>query len=126
MNSSRNPPAICVDIGNSAIKFASCTSLTSNEWLATWQTRVSEFASGDGAQFANLTRDSHSWWICSVNNHGLSLLQDWIHRFRPEDNVFQLENSDVQLEIAPHPIDAIGTDRLVAAVGAVEHGTVEH
>ncbi len=111
---------VFVDIGNSAIKFATCESIDS----ATWSQSGSHFHEQliDENTFSFLheaASRNRQWFVCSVNSEACGQLLELLNNHRPDDLVTELDCDCYPFEISPDPASSIGVDRLMAAAGAV-------
>ncbi|HMO14366.1 MAG TPA: type III pantothenate kinase [Pirellulaceae bacterium] len=114
-------PYAVIDIGNSNVKIATSESLESNDFdlilrvdprQENWRDTLLELSN-------QLPRTAMHWICCSVNTRAHQAFQEFFRELRPDDIWLDLTNDDVAFEIVPQPAKNVGTDRLMAAAGAV-------
>ncbi|MDO4550118.1 MAG: type III pantothenate kinase [Planctomycetia bacterium] len=62
--------------------------------------------------------DTFCWWISCVHRPTLARLQEWLQEARPQDKIQILNYTDLPLFVDVRTPQAVGMDRLLAAVAA--------
>ncbi|HTN75114.1 MAG TPA: type III pantothenate kinase [Pirellulaceae bacterium] len=110
---------LAVDIGNTSIKLGWFAEPTASVWPQPSQTlTISTRDTNTWQALDLLPAEPAQWLVGSVQRDAEARLARWVEHHRPGDQYRKLSNAELPIHIDVEFPERVGTDRLLAAIGA--------
>lgn len=109
---------LAVDVGNSGVKVAGFAGFAGGVAQPQWTVQWSSQDAPDTELLTRIDSQPKLWYIASVCRPARLRLEAWLGQRRPHDVIRNLSYQDMPLRVLVDQPQAMGIDRLAAAVGA--------